>query len=278
MTSFSGKTAYITGAAGAIGRGLARAFAEQGVNVALADIQPEPLALACREMSELGVEAVPFVVDVADRDRCYAVADQVEKRFGKVHFVVNNAGIGHVGVPFDRIPDADFDWLFSVNVFGVINGTKAFLPKLLSHGEGGHIINTSSAAGLWTQRGWDVGLYSATKKSIFALSEGLRDAVSSKGIGVSVLFPGYVVGNLGPNSVKLRPSGNGPAPVPVIPAGLSADHGMDPNLVGRLAVRAIQDRQFHVITHPDLRPDYEASVSELRAAFDWTDRILPQLS
>lgn len=187
MKDLKGKTAFVTGAASGIGRGLALVLAQQGCKLAIADLEPAPLEAVRAELEQRGAEVVALTLDVSDREAVYRAADETERAFDKVHIVCNNAGIGLRDTPLDQIADSDYDW-----AFGVVNGFKAFLPKIKKHGEGGHIVNTASMAGLHVMPGWHHGLYAATKMAVVALSEGFQEALAGSNIGVSVLCPAAV--------------------------------------------------------------------------------------
>src|SRR6185437_5198077 len=174
LTHLRGKTAFITGAASGMGRGMARVFAQQGVNIALADIDLPSLEEARDEIAKLGVDARGYLLDVSDRAQVYEIADAVEKDFGKVHIVCNNAGVGSGAPSLDETPDEIFDWMFAVNTMGPIHGFKAFAPKLKKHGEGGHIVNTASIAGMRMAPGMNNGIYAGTKFAVVALSFAMR--------------------------------------------------------------------------------------------------------
>ncbi len=234
MDELSGKTAVITGAASGIGAGMAEAFAEAGVNLALLDLEEDRLQRVAGGLKHNGVGIRCFTADVSDRDAMKQVAAQVADAFPAVHILCNNAGVGYTGVPLDRVPDADWDWVIGVNLTGVVNGLQAFLPAMLAHGEGGHIVNTASIGGHHVMPGWGYGLYTTSKFAVVGLSEALADDLADSNIGVSVLCPAAVdtaIYDVGRN----RPARfGGPfeqAPDPKLAAALKA--GMKPVEVGR---------------------------------------------
>ena len=139
---FDGKTAAITGAASGIGLGMARAFGARGARIAAMDIEAGALDAAIEALRNEGIEAEGFAVDVTDRNRMHAVADEIEQRFGPTHFLCNNAGVG-VADPLQVARAEDWDWVTSVNLDGVVNGLLAFLPRMTAHGEAGHVVNTA---------------------------------------------------------------------------------------------------------------------------------------
>ena len=148
MQDFAGKVAVVTGAASGIGLGLARTFVRAGMSVAMCDIRKDRLEEAMVGVKPLGqgrVIAVP--ADVSDADSVERAADLIEREFGKIHVVCNNAGVVLRGAQMEAIDDKTWDWLLGANLYGVIHGIRSFVPRMRSHGESGHIINTSSMAG-----------------------------------------------------------------------------------------------------------------------------------
>ena len=193
MKDIAGKVAFVTGAANGIGLGICRALARAGAHVALADIEPDTLARARSEIAGLGVRAIALPLDVSDADAVARAADAVEAEFGKVHIVCNNAGVSLGNVRLLEMTPAQWNWIFGVNVFGVVNGVQTFVPRILRHGEGGHIVNTASMAGLQVNPAIPgIGAYAMTKHAVIALSEALAMELRGSGIGVSVLCPAQV--------------------------------------------------------------------------------------
>ena len=200
MQNLAGKTAFVTGGASGIGLGIAKALKKAGMNVVVADIRQDHLDSALGELGEENVLALKL--DVTDRDAFAAAADAAEARFGKVHLLVNNAGIAVVG-PVELATYADWDWTMSVNVGGVINGIVTFLPRILAHGEGGHIVNTASMSGIVPNPG--TTLYTTSKTAVVGLSEAIRGELEPKGVIVSAFCPGAVQSNIA-ESGKTRPA------------------------------------------------------------------------
>jgi len=254
MKDLTGKTAFITGAASGMGRGMARIFAQHGVNVALADIDAAMLEEARAEIAAFGVTARSYALDVSDRAAFYRVADAAERDFGKIHILCNNAGVGSGGPTLDETEDEIFDWMFAVNTMGPINGFKAFVQKLKKHGEGGHIVNTASIAGVRIAPGMNNGIYAGTKFAVVALSVGMLDALAPHGIGVSVLCPAavdtkiYKAGRVRPE----RFGGSFEREISPVMASL-LKQGLSPDQIGRYVLRAIQDDDFFIFTHPETR-------------------------
>lgn len=255
LKDIRGKTAFITGSAGGIGLGTARIFAKHGANIALCDINEPLLAEAKKNVAQFGTRVETFPCDVSLRDEVYRVADEVEHAFGKVHIVFNNAGIAYSGPPMDETDDAIFDWTFAVNTFGAIHGFKAFAPKLKKHGEGGHMVNTSSIAGIRVNAGGNYGLYAGSKFAVTALTVGMAEALEPHGIGVSVLCPA-AINTRNYDTHKVRPARFGGPFEREVPAGhiraLAA--GLDPDIVGLQVLQAIKDGDFFIFTHPEVKP------------------------
>jgi len=188
MQDLTGKTAFITGGASGIGFALAEAFLHEGMKVVIADVDEAALAEAKTKLK--GDNALLAIqLDVTDRDQFAAVADQVEAEMGPVHVLCNNAGVYRGGV-MDEVTYNDWDWIMGVNVGGVINGVQTFVERIKQHGQGGHIVNTASMAGLTTSPG--LGVYNTSKFAVVGLSEALRTDLEPHNIGVSVLCPGMV--------------------------------------------------------------------------------------
>ena len=191
MRDLRGKAVFVTGGASGIGLALCRAFAEAGCRVMLADIEEPALHDALRSIEGAGSDIRGVVCDVADPVSVDAAAKKTIAAFGKIHILCNNAGIA-AGSGIDGISLQNWRWVIDVNLMGVVHGMAAFLPHMRAHGEGGHIVNTASMAGLLSGGGMGFSPYSASKYAVVAMSEGLRAELQPHGIGVSVLCPGYV--------------------------------------------------------------------------------------
>ena len=275
MQDVAGKIAFITGAASGMGLGMARAFADAGMGVMLADIDAESLGRAEAELKERGAVVSSVVCDVTKEKSVFAAADATIDAFGKVHVLCNNAGVGASGL-FDELTQNDWDWVIAVNQLGVVYGIRAFLPRIKSHGEGGHIVTTSSMAGLVNSgAGW--GPYNSTKYAVVALSEVLYSELKQTNIGCSVLCPGAVATNIG-KAGRHRPAEYGrmsSRPVGLVPQGdfdSLLSKGMDPDIVGRLVLEAIQQDQFYVFTDPRMRIWVERRFERIRRGFAWSAR------
>lgn len=273
MQDVTGKTAFITGAASGIGRGMANAFGDAGMRVMLADIDRDGLERAEAELKERGVEVASVVVDVTKEDSVFAAADATVDVFGKVHVLCNNAGVG-AGGSFEELSQQDWDWVIGVNQLGVIYGIRAFLPRIKSHGEGGHVVTTSSMAGLVNSgAGW--GPYNSTKYAAVALSEVLYSELKETNVGCSVLCPGAVSTNIG-KAGRNRPADYGrSARKPILSSdGQSLNsaltRGLDPDVVGRLVLEGIRQDQFYLFTDPRMEFAVERRFDRIQQGFEWS--------
>ncbi len=271
MKKIAGKTAFITGGGSGIGLGMARVFAKAGMRVVIADLRQDHLDEAMAFFKKANQPVHPIVLDVADRDAMARAAREAEDVYGPVHVLCNNAGINIIG-PLDQAGYEDWDWLLGVNLGGVINGLVTFIPRIKRHGQGGHIVNTSSIAGIVAGPG--NGIYSATKFAIRGLSESLRYDLAPYNIGVSVLCPGTVATNLHQseehrpgrykgviNNVVLKNrSLTGRLFREVLPTG------MDPVEVGEKVLAGIQRNDFYILSHPEFRKEFQESFDEIIAA------------
>jgi len=183
--------AVVTGAGGGIGAGMAEAFAAEGMHVVVADIEEASAQATAERVRAAGVRSVAVHTDVADPASVAALADRAFAEFGEVHLLCNNAGV-LLFRPLAEMSLQDWQWLLSVNLFGVIHGIHSFLPRMLAQGGDGHIVNTASIAGLAVGRVRNVGAYHASKYAVVGLSEALRTELEPVGIGVSMICPGGV--------------------------------------------------------------------------------------
>jgi len=270
MQDFAGKVAVVTGAASGVGLGLSRTFVRAGMSVAMLDIRADKLKAAAAQTRELGQgRVITIEADVSKHDSVEQAAQKVEREFGKIHVVCNNAGVVVRGTLMEKMDDATWNWLLGVNLYGVIHGIQAFVPRIRAHGEGGHIVNTASMAGLQVGDR-QTGAYAASKFAVVALSDALARDLKGTNIGVSVLTPAAVNSEIYTSSAEHRGSLGGPNPFAQTPSDIAA--GLDPDDVGRRVLDGIRAGQFYLITHPETRSWLEKRHAGIMAAYDFADR------
>lgn len=269
MRDLAGKTAFVTGGANGIGLALGRAFAQAGMNVMLADIEAPALAIAVDSLRTSAPNVRSVVCDVSDAASVERAAQAAFQAFGKVHVVCNNAGVAAGGGSLDT-----WRWILDVNVMGVLHGVQTFLPHIQAHGEGGHIVNTASMAGLQSNLGFNA--YATSKYAVVAMSEGLAKQLASSNIGVTVLCPGFVRTEIG-NASRNRPQRYGPSQVldPASPGGMIVAEiarrlqaGLDPAEVAAQTLDAIRANRLYVFTHPEMRDEVDERFAAITAALD----------
>jgi NAD(P)-dependent dehydrogenase (short-subunit alcohol dehydrogenase family) len=277
MTAFAeleGKVAVVTGGASGIGRGIAEALKAEGVELVIADIEDGALQRTAKELGATGIQT-----DVSDAASVDALAKEVVERFGTAHVVVNNAGIGPMGRIADLTLD-DWKWMIGVNLWGVIHGIHSFLPILKANEDGGHIVNTSSMAGLVGMPG--LGSYTLTKYGVLGLTEVLAKELEEDGskVGATVLCPGTIHTNIGTSS-RNRPSGNagGLHDVDISQEGSEVDMSgvrwMIPIEVGAIVVDCIKSGELYALTHPDWWDMVEPRFVAIASAFGKTLEATP---
>ncbi|HEY1412737.1 MAG TPA: SDR family NAD(P)-dependent oxidoreductase [Rhodopila sp.] len=279
MRDFSGKTAIVTGSASGIGLGIAKALALAGANIVLADLRPEPLEAARKTIEAIGVKTLGVTTDVSDPDSVAAAGKAAVETFGALHIAVNNAGVAMHGTPIEQVTPQEWDWVIAVNVRGVINGIRTFVPMIRSHGQGGHVVNTGSISSLFVREGRNQGAYAMTKYAILALSEALEQELAGTGIGVSILCPGGVDTAIF-ESAATRPDrfgGSYRRPRQEALKSASSPGSLTPDVVGRRVVQAIRDDEFYILTHTNERETITARFDRVRAAFDRADAVMPTI-
>ena len=250
---YQGKVAVVTGGGSGIGRSLAHAFAKRGARIVLADIEKPALDTVAGELERAGSEVLALRVDVADPRQVTQLAESVYEAFGAAHVLCNNAGVAGGG----RVKDLsleEWDWVLRVNLFGVIHGLHAFLPKMLASGEPCHIVNTASLAGLMSMPG--VAPYSASKYAVVAISEALAMECAGSNVGISVVCPGWVKTRIAEGERYASPA------IPPRPATpemeqmrslLRAviDGGTDPDVIAQRVLDGIDQRALYIVPNPD---------------------------
>jgi NAD(P)-dependent dehydrogenase (short-subunit alcohol dehydrogenase family) len=264
MKDVEGKVAVITGGASGIGFGIARVFLRNGMKVIIADNSARNLDDAARQLG--GGAAVHLMhLDVADRAAMLRAADEAELVFGKLHVLCNNAGVGGGGSVDD--PDfADWDWLMSINFGGVVNGVKAFVPKLKAHGEGGHVVNTSSMAGI-TPLPNEGGAYTTSKFAVRGLTESLRLTLAVHKIGVSLLCPGLTRTRI-LQDTRQRAGKRSLAREGDPEAMFNTMEGaMDPLEVGEATLNGLRRNDPYILPHGEFKDEVRGLFEEILAAF-----------
>lgn len=278
MRDLRGRCALITGAASGIGLGIARALAKRGVDIVLADVDATGLASATAGVAALGVRAVPVTMDVSDPKAWRNAEEVVRREFGQLDILVNNAGVTVTPRPLYDIPDADFEWIFAVNVFGLFHGVRTFAPMLIARDRGGHIVNTASMAGFQVGATVDVSpgiAYNATKSAVVALTEGLRVSLAPLGVGVSLLAPGAVKTGFD-NVGRHRPQKFG-GPTNSADQSRLAEilrAGLDPEFVGERVVHGVLNNEAYIFTNRYGKPMIDTRFQDLLGAFQGLDEFL----
>ena len=275
MEDLQGRTAFITGGASGIGLAMARAFLAEGMKVAIADVDEQALADAEAALRGSNAKVRGYQLDVTDRARYAEVADQVEADLGPVHLVCNNAGV-YRGGAMDTVTYEDWDWVMGVNVGGVINGVQTWIQRLKAHGQGGHIVNTASMAGMITSPG--LGVYNTSKFAVVGLSEALREDLAESGIGVSVLCPGMVHTRI-LESERTRPDDLAPEDENAEAAArahsevmhMAMNAGIPAEEVAQLVVDGVRKNLMYLFPHPELKASTEARVQAILDAFGEAD-------
>lgn len=267
MQELAGRNAVVVGGGQGIGRGIALALAREGTDVAVLDIESDAAQRTAEEVAAIGVRSIGIRADVTHPDSLAAAARDVTHALGPVHVLSNNAGVVLPQGPITGATPAEWEWVFSVNVFGIVQCVQTFLPGMLAHGRGGHIVNTSSAAGLVAIPELEVGVYTASKYACNGYSEILRGELADRGIGVSVLCPGLIATDLSRTSARNRPARfGGPAPEPPPMPDEMKGQAMAPEDVGPIVVRGIKANRGTILTHPELVvPMTEARMAAIRA-------------
>ena len=278
MKDLAGKTAFVTGAASGIGFGIASALAQAGVKVMLCDIEEAALAAALEKLRLTNADVECVRADISLKGELAAAAEATLARYGKVHILVNNAGVGGSG-PYGMWSDAAWDWTLGVNLRAVVWGIEIFGPLIERHGEGGHIVSTASIAGLVSNGS---GAYNVSKYGVVALSEGLRIELAPRGIGVSVLCPGFVRTQI-LNSRRNLPERlvgafRGQPTDPLAYAALRerVAHGIDPAYVGALVREGIENDWPYIFTDTEFEPIVEMRFARIREGFNRIRERIPK--
>ena len=282
LREVAGKVAYVTGASSGIGLGIARAAYNAGMKVIIGYIDDSQIegALALFE-DKKRIHAIKHdITDIAGWGR---MADEAEKTFGRVHLLVNNAGVG-VRAQVSEATRNDFDWGFSVNVGGIFNGIQTFVPRMRAYGEGAHICTTSSMSGVLP--GGKAGIYTATKFASMGLMEALRIELEDSNIGTSVYLPGAVNTNIRlsenyrPPALKNATTAQAIAVPPPRPPGAPsngpAPSGMDPLEAGRCVIEGIRNNDLFIFSHPEFKQGIQERFDSIIASIPVGRAVPPE--
>jgi NAD(P)-dependent dehydrogenase (short-subunit alcohol dehydrogenase family) len=261
MRHLEGKVAFITGGGSGIGLGVAKACVRHGMKVVIADKREGALdeAMAC--FKSCGHAVHPVRLDVTDRDAYVRAADEAETVFGRIHLLILNAGVGGGG-SVQNMTYRDWDYTVSVNLGGVINGVVTILPRILRHGEEGHVVATSSTNGI-AATGVSI-TYCTTKFAVAGMMEALATELQGTRVGASVLVPGPTMTDLGRTTAENRPpylvneGGAGRAEGRSQPKPRDPCVWMDPEETGERVIRGIKNNDLFIITHPEFKTGFEA--------------------
>ena len=255
MKHFEGKTAVVTGAASGIGFGLAERFAQENMQVVLADVEEEALEKAVEQLEQRQYRVTGIQADVLVKESIEKLFAEAREQYGNIHVLCNNAGIGAFSGNRSiwEVEKTDWDWTLGVNFYGVLYGIQTFLPHMQEHGEEGHVVTTASLAGLMQGS----GTYGVSKHAVRALAESLNTDLVARGskIGSSVLCPGFVNTNI-VNSERNRPANLQKTDIPdgdeeaFAPFAAMLKNGKDPSEIADIVINAIKDNVFYILPHP----------------------------
>jgi NAD(P)-dependent dehydrogenase (short-subunit alcohol dehydrogenase family) len=264
LAELAGKVAFITGGSSGIGLGIARACVDAGMKVAVTYLTAEHLTQAKSHLSDCGHDVHAIRLDVTDRHAMERAADEVETKVGAVHLLCNNAGVG-VSVPVKDASFDDWDFALGVNLGGVVNGVRTFLPRMMRHGEPAHLLATASMSGLF--HGGSAGVYTTTKFAVVGMMEALRSDLAPLGIGVSVCCPGLVATRIFDADRHRPPQSR----IPVERAALFRSivaAGMDPFEYGAKVLEGVRRNDLYILTHSEFEQGIRDRFEALLASVD----------
>jgi len=265
MEDLAGKTAVVTGAASGIGRALCLAFARAGAHVVAADVDDAGMAETVAGVRKAGTKGLAVGTDVTKLASVQALAECAWAEMGRVHILCNNAGVAiHGGL--ESATHRDWEWVLGVNLWGVIHGVEAFVPRMIAQKEPGHIVNTGSMAGLIASQG--LGVYNTSKYAVVGLSETLQKDLRPHNIGVSVLCPMGVSTNIR-TSERNRPAElqNPKGPEDSDWFQLNGRY-LEPEDVAARVLRAVKANRLYVITHEEAREPLRRRFERMDRAFE----------
>jgi len=265
MEDLAGKTAVVTGAASGIGRALCLAFARAGAHVVAADVDDAGMAETVARVRKAGTKGLAVRTDVTKLASVQGLAERAWAEMGRVHILCNNAGVAiHGGL--ESATHRDWEWVLGVNLWGVIHGVEAFVPRMIAQKEPGHIVNTGSMAGLIASQG--LGVYNTSKYAVVGLSETLQKDLRPHNIGVSVLCPMGVSTNIR-TSERNRPAElqNPKGPEDSDWFQLIGRY-LEPEDVAARVLRAVKANRLYVITHEEAREPLRRRFERMDRAFE----------
>ncbi|WP_428407789.1 SDR family NAD(P)-dependent oxidoreductase [Hyphococcus sp.] len=275
IKSFEGKTAFITGGASGIGLGIAKAFSARGARIVIADLRPDHIekALATFAGGAQSNSVSAIEIDVTNREAYADAAEKMQAEFGGIDILVNNAGVGVEG-PILEARYADWDFGLGVNVNGVVNGLQAFLPQMIAHGRGGHIVNTSSLAAAVMMPEQFV-IYAAGKAAVLNMSENMREVLAAKNIGMSVLLPAFTKSNIHEAArnrpAHLRKDSGFKASEKALSEREIGAEWMEPEEVGEMVAKGVLNNDLYIITHGQFKNRMRERAEAMLAATPESD-------
>ena len=266
MDSVRDKVAVVTGGASGIGREMCRSFARAGARVVVADLDDAGMAETAAAVKQEGGAAITVRTDVSRLSEVQALAERAYSEWGAVHVLCNNAGVSvHGGL--ESATHRDWEWVIGVNLWGVIHGIEAFVPRMVARGEPGHIVNTASMAGLIASQG--LGVYNTTKYAVVGLSETLQKDLRPYDIGVSVLCPMGVATAIGKSERNRPPELQNPERSARTDEFTLIGRTLSPSHVAERVLRAVLGNRLYVITH-------EEGLDPLRRRFQRMERAIEE--
>jgi NAD(P)-dependent dehydrogenase (short-subunit alcohol dehydrogenase family) len=266
MKSLKNQTAFITGGGSGIGLATAKALAAKGARLVLADIDPGRVEAAAKEVRDLGAEVLPIQLNVAEETE-WARAGEAAKAFGDVRILFSNAGVGGGAGKFEVYDPEVWRWNYAVNAHAHLYACRTFLGAMKASGEAAHVVITSSMVGIVPP---PISIaYISSKFATLGIAMGLRNELADTKVGISVLCPGMSATRIVETTRELRPGGQevGQAAGTSQAMGAVLASGMSPDAIGRRVVRAIENEDFYIFTHPEWRRLAEPQIAEMLAAF-----------
>ena len=271
---YSGKTALISGGADGIGFALARKFGRLGMNIVLADIEPQTLDQAQKTLTDEGMKVIACLLDVTDFTQWQATVEAAKERFGGVHMLINNAGVGGIPGTIENTSHDVWRWVMDVNVMGVLYGAEVVTPLLKEQGEGGWIINVASMAGMIGMP--YAGAYSASKAAVVSMTESWSAELKSHNIHVSALCPAFVKTRIHEShrnrqsqykTVKESTDSKENLKAGFNKAAALVEGGIEASMLADRVVEALESGHTYIYTHPNYRPVTQSRAKAIDIAY-----------